>query len=73
MTNAPITPSIEVDEDGTVNFVFYRADGKICAWGALLSDGTAAAYILDGTEKVAHERATPEEISEAAALAADAP
>ncbi len=73
MSNAPVTPSIEVDEDGTVEFIFYRADGCICASGVLLSDGTASAYILDGTKTVARERMTAEEIAEAASIAADAP
>ena len=71
MSNAPVAPSIEVDEDGTINFVFYRADGKICASAALLSDGTAVASILDGAGVVAKERMTAEEISEAARDAAD--
>ena len=73
MSNAPITPSIEVDEDGTVDFVFYRADGKICAYAGLLRDGTAYAHILDGFKVVAQERMTAEEISEAASITADAP
>ena len=71
MSNAPVMPSIEVDEDGTVDFVFYRADGLICAAASLLKDGTAFAHILDGTKTVARERMTAEEISEAASIAAD--
>ncbi len=70
--NEPITPSIEVDEDGTVGFYFYRADGAICAYAGLLSDGVAFAHILDGTKTVARERMSPEEISEAKSIAADA-
>ena len=73
MSNEPITPSIEVQVDGTVDFVFYRADGKICATGALLSAGTAFAHILDDTTIVARDRMTAAEISEAASAAADAP
>lgn len=73
MSNAPITPSIEVDEDGTVNFVFYRADGRICAGAAVFQNGTAFAHILDGTTTIAWEQMTANEISEAARIAADAP
>ncbi len=73
MSNEPRRIGIDVDEDGAVEFVFYRADGCICASAGLLSDGVAFAHILDGTNFLARERMTPEEISEAESIAADAP
>ena len=72
MSNSPCKIIIDVDEDGVVEFVFYRADGCICASAALLNDGTAFAHILDGTKTVAQERMSSEEISEAESIAADA-
>ncbi len=73
MSNEPCRIDIDVDEDGVVEFTFYRADGCICASAGLLNDGTAFAHILDGVNHVARERMTAEEISEAAQLAVDAP
>ncbi len=73
MSNEPRRIDIDVDEDGVVEFVFRRADGCICASAVLLSDGVASAHILDGTSFVARERMSPEQISEAKSIAADAP
>ena len=73
MSNEPCRISIDVDEDGVVEFVFYRADGCICASAGMLGDGTAFAHILDGTKMVVRERMAAEEVSEAASIAADAP
>ncbi len=73
VSNEPRRIDIDVDEDGVVEFVFYRDDGCICASAGLLSDGVAFAHILDGTNFVAREWMSPEEISEAASIAADAP
>jgi len=71
--NLPIESSIEVEENGTVVFYFYRADGAICASAGLSPGGTAFAHVYDGTKILERESMTAEEISEAALLAASEP